>query len=104
MLEATEPDRFVANMSKAKRKGRMFVDYLRNERGATAVCPFSTRAKTGATCAVPLSWDELDGIAGANIFGPAEAAARARAPDPWPDYFKLKQAITKTMMKTVGAA
>jgi len=103
-LAADEPDRFTANIRKVNRKGRMFVDYLRNERGATAVCPFSTRAKTGATCAVPLSWDELDGIAGANIFGPAEAAARARAPDPWPDYFKLKQAITKTMMKTVGAA
>jgi bifunctional non-homologous end joining protein LigD len=81
----------------------MFVDYLRNERGATAVCPFSTRAKEHATCAVPLSWDELPDIAGANVFGIAEAAARAQAPDPWPDYFKQKQAITKAMMKAVGA-
>jgi bifunctional non-homologous end joining protein LigD len=102
-LATDEPDRFTANIRKVNRKGRMFVDYLRNERGATAVCPFSTRAKTGATCAVPLGWDELDGIAGANIFGPAEAAARAQAPDPWPDYFKVKQTITRTMMKTVGA-
>jgi bifunctional non-homologous end joining protein LigD len=102
-LAADEPDRFTANIRKVNRKGRMFVDYLRNERGATAVCPFSTRAKEHATCAVPLSWDELPDIAGANVFGIAEAAARAQAPDPWPDYFKQKQAITRAMMKAVGA-
>ncbi|MBN9305796.1 MAG: ATP-dependent DNA ligase [Devosia sp. 67-54] len=102
-LAADEPDRFTANIRKVNRKGRMFVDYLRNERGATAVCPFSTRAKPGASCAVPLSWDELPDIAAANVFSIAEAAARAQAADPWPDYFKQKQAITKPMLKAVGA-
>ena len=52
-LADAEPDRFVANMSKAKRKGRLFIDYLRNERGATAIAPFSTRSREGAPCAVP---------------------------------------------------
>ncbi|MER9458068.1 hypothetical protein NKJ16_24670 [Mesorhizobium sp. M0179] len=59
LLARTDPSRFVANMSKAKRKGRMFLDYLRNGQGSTAICPWSTRARAGASCAVPVSWDEL---------------------------------------------
>jgi len=98
-----EPDRFTANIRKVSRKGRMFVDYLRNERGATAIAPFSTRSREGAPCAVPLSWEELPGLDRANGFSLPEAAARAKAPDPWPDYFKVKQAITAKMLKAVGA-
>ena len=101
-LADAEPDRFVANMSKAKRKGRLFIDYLRNERGATAIAPFSTRSREGAPCAVPISWEEVETISGANIFSLGAAAAKAAEPDPWPDYFKLKQAITATMLKTVS--
>ena len=48
LLARTEPSRFVANMSKARRKGRMFLDYLRNGQGSTAICPWSTRARPGA--------------------------------------------------------
>ncbi len=48
VMEDEDPDRFVANMSKAKRKGQIFVDYLRNGRGATAISPYSTRARAGA--------------------------------------------------------
>ena len=55
LLARTEPDRFVANMSKARRKGRMFIDYLRNGQGSTAVCPWSTRARAGGTVAVPVA-------------------------------------------------
>jgi bifunctional non-homologous end joining protein LigD len=101
-LADTEPDRFVANMSKAKRKGRLFVDYLRNERGSTAIAPFSTRSREGAPCAVPVSWDEVATLAGANVFSLEAAAARAAEPDPWPDYFKLRQAITATTLKAVS--
>jgi bifunctional non-homologous end joining protein LigD len=102
-LATDEPDRFTANIRKVNRKGRMFVDYLRNERGATAVCPFSTRAKPGASCAVPVGWDELADIQAANVFSIAEAAARASEPDPWPDYFEVRQTITAKMLKAVGA-
>lgn len=68
-LLATEaPDRYIAEMSKAEREGRIFIDWLRNERGATAVMPFSTRAKPDAPVAMPVSWDELDAIKAANAF------------------------------------
>ena len=64
-LSQAEPDRFVATMSKAKRKGRIFIDWLRNQRGATAVMPYSARARSGAPVAAPVSWAELDEITGA---------------------------------------
>lgn len=101
-LEHDQPERFVATMSKAKRKGRMFVDYLRNERGSTAIAPFSTRSRQGAPCAVPISWDEVGTLDRANGFSLGEAAARAKAPDPWPDYFKLTQSITEAMLSSVA--
>jgi bifunctional non-homologous end joining protein LigD len=58
-LEQQEPDRFVANMAKAKRVGRIFVDYLRNQRGSTAVLPYVARARSGVPVATPVSWEEL---------------------------------------------
>ncbi|WP_423066582.1 DNA ligase D [Devosia sp. CN2-171] len=101
-LEDNEPDDFTANIRKVERKGRMFVDYLRNERGATAVAPFSTRAKAGVSCAVPVGWDELDAIKAANQFVIGAAAERANEQDPWPDYFSLTQSITKGMVEAVA--
>ena len=59
-LAERAPDRYVATVSKAKRKGKIFIDYLRNARSATFVAPYSTRAREGAPIAVPLTWDELD--------------------------------------------
>jgi bifunctional non-homologous end joining protein LigD len=61
-LAEAHPDRFTANMKKAERKGRIFLDWLRNQRGATAVLPYSARARPGATVAAPVTWDELDDI------------------------------------------
>lgn len=61
-LAQAEPDRFVATMAKAKRKGRIFIDWLRNQRGSTAVLPYSARARAGAPVAAPVAWRELDDI------------------------------------------
>ena len=73
-LAMAEPDRFVATMSKAKRKGKIFIDWLRNQRGATAVLPYSARARAGAPVAVPIGWDELQGFDAANLFSIADGA------------------------------
>lgn len=61
-LATAEPDRFTATMSKAKRKGRIFIDWLRNQRGATAVLPYVVRARPGAPVAAPVAWSELKDI------------------------------------------
>jgi bifunctional non-homologous end joining protein LigD len=85
-MSLAEPDRFVATMSKAKRKGRIFIDWLRNQRGATAVLPYSARARAGAPVAVPISWDELDAAKDAHPYSIADAQGlveRARALRGW---------------------
>jgi bifunctional non-homologous end joining protein LigD len=80
----------------------LFVDYLRNERAQTAISPWSLRNRAGAPCAVPVSWDELETIEAGNVFTMEAAAARAKLPDPWTDYFKLTQSITKAMVSSVA--
>ena len=59
-IAEAEPDMFTANIRKAQRKNRIFLDWLRNQRGATAVMPYSARAREGAPVAAPIAWDELD--------------------------------------------
>ena len=61
-LSAAEPERFTANMKKIERKGRIFIDWLRNQRGATAVMPYVVRARPGAAVATPVTWSELEKI------------------------------------------
>jgi bifunctional non-homologous end joining protein LigD len=97
------PNRYVVNMSKAKRKGKVFVDYLRNQRGATAVASYSTRARSGAPIATPLSWDELSVKLKPNQFTIENIHARLKKgfKDPWKDFFKVKQSITRDMMEQV---
>ena len=75
-LAQEAPDRFTASMSKDRRAGRIFVDWLRNARGATAIAPFSLRARTGAPVAVPVAWDELAWLDSAQAFGPDAARER----------------------------
>ena len=72
-LAAAEPERFTATMSKAKRKGRIFLDWLRNQRGSTAIMPYSARARSGAPVAVPVTWNDLRDLEGANIYQVTDA-------------------------------
>ena len=61
-IAEAEPELFTANIRKNQRKGRIFLDWLRNQRGATAVMPYSARAREGAPVAAPIDWSELDGL------------------------------------------
>jgi len=67
-LAEAEPERFIGTMSKAKRKGRIFVDWLRNQRGATAILPYSVRAREHAPVAAPVAWSELGDITDPAMF------------------------------------
>ena len=67
-VSAAEPERFTANIRKVHRKGRIFLDWLRNQRGATAIMPYSARARDGAPVAAPIAWEELEDTAGGNRF------------------------------------
>lgn len=72
-LSIAEPDRFTATMSKAKRKGKIFIDWLRNQRGSTAILPYSARARSGAPVAVPIDWTELAAAKDAKLFDIGDA-------------------------------
>jgi len=67
-IAEAEPEMFTANIRKVQRKGRIFLDWLRNQRGSTAVMPYSARAREGAPVAAPIAWDELDKYEGGNHF------------------------------------
>ena len=74
-LASAEPERFTATMSKAKRTGRIFLDWLRNQRGATAIMPYSARSRETAPVAAPITWEELDGFETGAHFTVRDAAA-----------------------------
>ncbi|SHO66844.1 bifunctional non-homologous end joining protein LigD [Pseudoxanthobacter soli DSM 19599] len=84
-MAADSPDRYVATITKSKRRGKILVDYLRNQRGMTAVAPYSTRARPGAPVSMPLTWEELDPNVGPAYFTVANTPTRltARGSDPW---------------------
>jgi len=104
LLEEAAPDRYISTMSKAARKGKIFVDYLRNGRGATAVAAYSTRARDGAPISVPLAWDELSPRLRSDYFTIQNLPARLQRLklDPWAALPTLKQSLTKSMLKRLG--
>ncbi|MEP9373208.1 DNA ligase D [Mesorhizobium sp. KR1-2] len=94
-MEQSDPKRYTATLSKSARKGRIFIDYLRNTRGATTVAPYSTRAKANATVSVPITWKQVEDGVGPTAFtvGDKALAEALRAADPWADYDRLRRAL-----------
>ena len=99
-LARKRPDRYVAVMAKRLRRGRIFIDYLRNGRGATAVGVYSTRALPRASVSTPLAWDELSEGLRSDHFTLSNIRARLQhlKDDPWPGFFKIRQRLPKTKL------
>ncbi|QAT42219.1 DNA ligase D [Aminipila luticellarii] len=92
VMEQKWPDRYTSNVRKAKRSGKIFIDWIRNGRGATSVAPYSIRARKGAGVSMPIAWDELDTVAPDGIHMP-EALSRMSSLDPWEDFFRNDQRL-----------
>ncbi len=95
-MAADDPDRYVATITKAKRTGKILIDYLRNGRNNTAIVAYGTRARPGAPVSMPLAWDELGPEIGPAHFTVANAPARvANTPDPWAGFRKAERPLPK---------
>ncbi|MCP1119325.1 DNA ligase D [Robbsia andropogonis] len=111
-LAGTLPEHFSAKMGEENRKGKVFVDYLRNNRGASTVAAYSLRARPGLGISIPINWDELTSIRGGDHWTLANihermadlADASVVENDPWHDYTKTHQLITAAMRKRLADA
>ncbi|MBN8921190.1 MAG: DNA ligase D, partial [Rhizobiales bacterium] len=100
-MAADDPSRYLATATKAARGGKIYVDYLRNSREATAICAYSTRARPGAPVSVPIAWTELGSIGSANrytVLNLAQRLARLKH-DPWKDIAAEKQKLPTVKVK-----
>jgi bifunctional non-homologous end joining protein LigD len=91
-------------MAKSKRRGKIFIDYLRNSRGATVVTPYSPRARAGAPVATPLAWNELTPELQSDSFNVRTIQRRLSRleSDPWGDYDRAAAAMTAILKKKLG--
>jgi bifunctional non-homologous end joining protein LigD len=94
-IAADAPTRYLTRIAKAERHGRIFIDYLRNDPTATAVGPYSTRARPGAPVAMPLAWEEVSAQLDPSVFTIAGVRRRSAGADPWADIGKLAQALPR---------
>jgi bifunctional non-homologous end joining protein LigD len=103
-MARAEPQRYVSNIRKDLRKGRIFVDYLRNGRGATSISPYSPRARSHASVATPLTWEELEAGVDPASFTIKTVIGRVHQleGDPWDGYFELKQSVVASARKSVS--
>lgn len=97
-----EPSRYLATMSKSKRKGKIFLDYLRNGRGATAVCAYSTRARPSAPLSLPIAWDELTPELRSDAFDLRSVNGRLVDPDPWQAFEAARAPISAAARRALG--
>ncbi|HEX7046100.1 MAG TPA: DNA ligase D [Gammaproteobacteria bacterium] len=101
---ADDPKHLTTNLAKTKRRGKIFIDYLRNGRGQTAIASYSLRAREGATVAVPLRWDELSDALRSDRYNIENLRRRLGMlkDDPWDGFFDARRAITQKMRKAAG--
>ncbi len=92
VMEQKWPDRYTSNVRKAKRKDKIFIDWIRNGRGATSIAPYSIRARAGAKVSMPIMWEELDRVA-PDAITMEEALIRINSEDPWKDFFESNQML-----------
>ena len=92
VMEQKWPDRYTSNVRKAKRSGKIFIDWIRNGRGATSIAPYSIRARKGARVSMPIAWDELDMVAPDGI-RMEDALGRITGDDPWNGFFQNDQML-----------
>jgi bifunctional non-homologous end joining protein LigD len=101
-----QPRRYSTALAKAGREDKILLDYLRNNRGSTAIAAFSTRARPGCPVSVPVAWDELTARSKPDRFGLRDVRRRLRRlkQDPWRDYWKCRQRLGASSLRAVGAA
>jgi len=104
LLVRTFPDRFTSKITKSTRQGKIFVDYLRNAENATAIAPYSVRAKANAPVAMPIDWEQLEEDVRFDHFNVRNVPGllRRRRRDPWSDMAKVHQELTDAMLRQVG--
>jgi bifunctional non-homologous end joining protein LigD len=98
------PARFSAVSGPKNRVGKIFIDYLRNSRGASTVAPFSVRARAGMAVSMPVSWDEVKSVTRGDEWTMSKAVSRQRmrGVDAWDGYWRIEQSITAKMRRAVG--
>jgi bifunctional non-homologous end joining protein LigD len=101
--ERAEPRAYTTSMPKAQRKGRILIDYLRNNRGNTSVAAFSTRARPGAPVSTPITWDELERGVKPDQFHVGNIRERLHSlkADPWKSYWTVRQRITAAIRRSL---
>ncbi len=92
VMEQKWPERYTSNIRKVNRADKIFIDWIRNGKGATSIAPYSLRARKGARISMPITWDELDTVApdGINM---SDALMRITGEDPWKDFFQNNQML-----------
>ena len=91
LLQNRYPKLFTTNIRKAERGGKIFVDYLRNSRGATCVCPYSLRARENATISLPIAWNDINKIKPNQVT--IKNYKKYIGTNPWQDFFKIRQSL-----------
>jgi bifunctional non-homologous end joining protein LigD len=102
VMERDSPDRYTVNVSKKARTGKIFIDYLRNDRTATGVAPWSPRAREGAPIAMPITWAQLNARLQPQRYTIATSGSYLKKADPWRDLAKSAKPLGPALKKLMG--